>query len=180
MYLLSRFSHVWLSVTPWSVAHQAPLSMGFSSKNTGVGYHALFQRIFPTQGSNPCLAFPALVGRFFITSATKEAYLFINSSQDVFCSFCTSLAKAGASLVAQMVKSLPAMQETWVQSLGQEDPLGKGMADHSNILSWIIPWTEERGELQRCWTEWNWKTRHPLIGHPHKEERGSGVEGWEM
>ena len=50
--------------------------------------------------------------------------------------------------MAQMVKSLPAMQETWVQSL--EDPLGKGMADHSNILSWIIPWTEERGELQRC------------------------------
>ena len=49
----------------------------------------------------------------------------------------------GASPVAQMVKNLPAMQETWVQSLGQEDPLEKGMATHSNILAWRIPGTEE-------------------------------------
>ena len=44
-----------------------------------------------------------------------------------------------ASLVAQMVKNLPAMQETWGQSLGQEDPLEKGMATHSSILAWKIP-----------------------------------------
>ena len=44
-----------------------------------------------------------------------------------------------ASLVAQMVKNLPAMQETWVQSLGQEDPLEKRMATHSSILAWRIP-----------------------------------------
>ena len=49
----------------------------------------------------------------------------------------------GASPVAQMVKNLPAMQETWVQSLGQEDPLEKGMATHSNILAWRIPGTGE-------------------------------------
>ena len=56
-----------------------------------------------------------------------------------------------ASLVAQMVKkkkNLPAMQEMWVQSLGREDPLEKGMATHSSILSWRIPWTEEAGRLQ--------------------------------
>ena len=53
-----------------------------------------------------------------------------------------------ASLVAQTVKNLPAMQETWVQSLGQEDPLEKGMATHSTILAWRIPWTEESGGLQ--------------------------------
>ena len=52
-----------------------------------------------------------------------------------------------ASLVAQMVKYLPAMQETQVRSLGQEDPLEKGMATHSSILAWIIPWTEEPGRL---------------------------------
>ena len=52
---LSHFSHIQLFVTPWAVAHQAPLSMGFSGKNTGVGCHALLQGIFPTQGSNPCL-----------------------------------------------------------------------------------------------------------------------------
>ena len=47
-----------------------------------------------------------------------------------------------------MVKNLPAMQRTWVQSLGWEDPLEKGMATHSSILAWGIPWTEEPGGLQ--------------------------------
>ena len=52
-----------------------------------------------------------------------------------------------ASLMAQTVKNLPAMQETQVQSLGWEDPLEKGMATHSSILAWRIPWTEEPGGL---------------------------------
>ena len=51
----------------------------------------------------------------------------------------------GASLVAQIVKNLPAMWETQVRSLGQEDPLEKGMAIHSSILAWKIPWTEDPG-----------------------------------
>ena len=46
-----------------------------------------------------------------------------------------------ASLVAQLLKNLPAMQETWVRPLGWEDPLEKGMATHSSILAWRIPWT---------------------------------------
>ena len=46
-----------------------------------------------------------------------------------------------------MVKNLPAMQETWVASLGQEDPLENGMETHSSIVAWRIPWTEEPGEL---------------------------------
>ena len=50
--------------------------------------------------------------------------------------------------VAQMVKNLPAIQETWVQSLDWEDPLEEGMATHSSILAWGIPWTEEPGGLQ--------------------------------
>ena len=50
--------------------------------------------------------------------------------------------------MAQSVKSLPAMQESQVQSLGQEDPLEKEMATHSSILAWRIPWTDEPGELQ--------------------------------
>ena len=54
----------------------------------------------------------------------------------------------GASLVAQAVKSLPPMQETWVRSLAQEDPLEEGMTTHSSILAWGIPWTEEPGGLQ--------------------------------
>ena len=47
-----------------------------------------------------------------------------------------------------MVKNLPVMRETWAQSLGQEDPPGKGMATHSRIPAWRIPWTEESGGLQ--------------------------------
>ena len=53
-----------------------------------------------------------------------------------------------ASLVAELVKNLSAMQETWVQSLGWEDPLEKEKATHSSILAWRIPWTEEPGRLQ--------------------------------
>ena len=53
-----------------------------------------------------------------------------------------------AFLVAQMVKKLPAMLETWVQSLGWENPLEEGMATHSSILAWRIPWAEESGGLQ--------------------------------
>ena len=55
----------------------------------------------------------------------------------------------GASLIAQSVKNLPAMQETWVQFLGQEDPLEMETAIHSSILAWRIPRTEEPGRLHR-------------------------------
>ena len=51
------------------------------------------------------------------------------------------------SLVVQMIKNPPAMQEIWVPSLGQEDSLEEGMASHSSILAWRIPWTEELGRL---------------------------------
>jgi len=54
----------------------------------------------------------------------------------------------GISLVAQIVKSLPAMWETWVQSLGWEDPLDKEMATQSSILAWKISWMEELGRIQ--------------------------------
>ena len=62
-----------------------------------------------------------------------------------------------ASLVSQMVKHQPAVQETWVQSLGQEDPLAKEMVTHSSILAWEIPWTEEPGGL--------WSIASPRMGH---------------
>ena len=58
-----------------------------------------------------------------------------------------------ASLVAQMVKNLPTMQEIRLQFLGGEDPLEKGMAIHSSILAWRIPWTEDTGGLQSMWSQ---------------------------
>ena len=62
--------------------------------------------------------------------------------------FESQFPNIGASLVVQMVKNPPAIWETWVQSLSQEDLLEKGMATHSSILAWKIPWTEEPGGLQ--------------------------------
>ena len=56
-----------------------------------------------------------------------------------------------ASLVAQLVKNLPAMQETWVRSLGLEDTLEKGIATHSSIVAWRILWTEEPDGLHSPW-----------------------------
>ena len=63
-----------------------------------------------------------------------------------FLEFSPVLLKA--SLVAQTVNNLPAMQETWVRSLSEEDPSEEETATHSSILGWRIPWTEEPGELQ--------------------------------
>ena len=60
------------------------------------------------------------------------------------------------SLVAQMVKNPPAMQDIWVQSLGQEDPLEKGMATYYSVLAWRIPWTEEPGGLESMGSQRSW------------------------
>ena len=76
-----------------------------------------------------------------------------------------------ATLVAQMLKNQPAMWETWVQTLGEEDPLEKGMATHSSILAWSIPWTEELGrlqsmELQRIGHKWVTNTTLSIMVYP--------------
>ena len=67
------------------------------------------------------------------------------------------------SLVAKTVKNPPAMQETWVQSLGWEDPLEKEMAAHSSILAWRIPWTEKPGRLSIHRVT---RVRHDLVTKP--------------
>ena len=67
---------------------------------------------------------------------------------DLFNFLQLSSDTTGTSLVAQTVKRLPTVRETWVWSLGQEDPLEKAMAPHSSTLAWKIPWTEECSRLQ--------------------------------
>ena len=84
-----------------------------------------------------------------------------------------------ASLVAQMVKNLPAMQETWFWSLGWEDSLEKGMSTHSSILVWRIPWTEEPGRLQsmglqRVVHDWTINT----LTHRHTDTHTHRVSLW--
>ena len=72
----------------------------------------------------------------------------------------------GTSLVGQRVKRLPSMQETWVQSLGREDPLEKEMATHSSILAWKTPWKEKPGGLQSMESQrvgHNWATEQGFL-----------------
>ena len=83
-----------------------------------------------------------------------------------------------ASLVAQMVKNSPAMQETWIQSLGWEDPLEKGIANHSIILAWRIPWTEEPDQLQsivsqRVGDDWATNTHNFRQSFPQRTTKKS-------
>ena len=92
---------------------------------------------------------PALAGRFSTTSATLEALLQIFQLVKSI-----TLWLFWASQVAQRVKNLPAMQETWVQSLGWKDPLEKGRATHSSILAWRTPWTIQPTGSQRVRHAW--------------------------
>ena len=81
-----------------------------------------------------------------------------------------------ASLVSQTVKNPPAIQETRVQFLGQEDPLEKGMAAHSSILAWRIPWIEEPGGVQSMGLQrigHDWLTNTCIVGI-------GGYGGWDM
>ena len=94
---------------------------------------------------NSCWTEPIADGNVtsvFVSSDSMEARKLPGIS--IVFNHCTASHCVRASLVAQVVKHVPAVQETWVQSLGQEDPLGKGMG----ILAWEIPWTEEPGGLQ--------------------------------
>ena len=134
--------------TLWTVASHAPLSMGLS-------WHEYYSGLpFPPPGDLPnpgiepmSLMIPALAGRFFTTTATWEAWV-----NCMVCEFYLSKAVTKkclrASLMAQIVKNLSEMQETWVGSLGWEVPLEKGMATHSSTLAWTIPLTLEPGGLQ--------------------------------
>ena len=74
-----------------------------------------------------------------------------------------ALLPLGASLVAQIVKNLPAMQETWVQFLGWEDTLEQEMATHSSVLSWRILWKKEPGRLQSMGSQ---RAGHNLVTKP--------------
>ena len=71
---------------------------------------------------------------------------------------------SAASLVAEMLKDLPAVQETWLPSLGPEDALEKEMATHSRMLAWRIPWTEEPGGLQSIGSQ---RVRHDCSNLAH-------------
>ena len=93
-----------------------------------------------------------------------------NAGQIQICCILETVASISgqASLVAQWVKNLPAVQETWVRFLGREDPWEKEMATHSSILAWRIPWKEEPGGLQSMASDTTERQNHH--GHHHVQE----------
>ena len=123
--MLSCFSRVRLFETLWAVAHQAPLSIGFSGKNTGVCCHALLQGIFPAQGLNlHLLCLPALAGGFFITSTSWEAQ-----------------SRGSSQPTALQADSLP--------SEPPGKPMNTGVGSLS-ILQGIFPFQESNRGLLHC------------------------------
>ena len=108
-------------------------------KNTGVGCHFLLH--------NACI-----FKHFYCSIVDLQCVIFrciqVFSSESVIHIYIYITYIHRTSPVAQMLKCLPTMQETWVQSLCWEDILGKEMVTHSSILPWKIPWTEEPGRLQ--------------------------------
>jgi len=93
--------------------------------------------------------FSTVAASISIPTSSVEGSVFTPSSAFLSLVFVliALLTSVRASLVAQLVKNLPTIQETWVQFLGREDPLEKEMATHSSILAWRILWTEEPGRL---------------------------------
>ena len=108
-------------------------------QNTGVASHSFLLGIFPTWVSNPHLP-GGSAGKESARSA-RDLGLIPGLGISAGAGIGYPLQYSWASLVTQLVKNPPAMQETWVRSLGWEDPLEKGMATHSSILAWRIPQT---------------------------------------
>ena len=135
------------SVTPWTAAHQVFLSFAISWSLLKL-VHWVGDSIQPSYPLSP--PFPAL-------NLSQHHSLFqwvaLHIKWPKYGNFSFSISPSNeysivrASLVAQIVKNLPAMQGTWLWSLGWEDPMEKGIATHSTILAWGIPWTKEPGGL---------------------------------
>ena len=94
--------------------------------------------------------YPNMLGYYWESDANNcpEKTSSLNQFYEGVCKISTYWVNIGPSLVAQRLKRLPPMWETWVRSLGWEDPLEKEMVTHSSILAWRIPWTKEPGGLQ--------------------------------
>ena len=109
------------------------------------------------------------------TSEIPELYFLCVCVRIFFLILHCSVVNLQAFLVAQMVKNLPAMQETWVWSPGQEDPLEKEMATHSSILAWRIPWTKGPSGLQSMGSQ---RAGHGLSNHYFHFHSKRNQEEW--
>ena len=136
-YVCSQFSITSDSFgTPWTVAHQAPLSMGFSRQEYWVGLPFPVPQDLPDPGVKTCIFCVSCIGRQILYHCAKEWFWGEAKKQ-------TWKLPGGSDS-----KESSCSAKTWVRSLGREGSLEKGMATHSSILAWRIPWTEEPGGLQ--------------------------------
>ena len=110
--------------------------LGFTELTVSWGNKTLTQRVIAVKGSHT------------VIQSWEPRKAILRKSHEKLQVFTSHQRSLRTSLVAQTVKKLPAMRETWAQSLGWEDSLEEGMATHSSILAWRIPWTEEPGGLQ--------------------------------
>ena len=125
-------------------------------------------------GSSLAGAPPSRLGRSSVAlnSARILHSSFWSSFPFLTSSLSTQQPDSRAALVAQLVKNLPDVQETWVWSLGWEDPLEKRMATHCSILSWRIPWRQEPGGLQFMGSQRvrdDWMTNSLTLGSKRRE-----------
>ena len=151
--VLSRFSRVRLFVAPWTVAHQAPLSMGILQARILEWVAISPPGDLPDAGTEPMSPVaPALQADSLLLShwgspsrrgfcKAGDPNLIPGLGRSAGEGIGYPLQYSWASLVAQLVKNPPARWETWVRSLGWEDLLEKGKATHSSILTWRILWT---------------------------------------
>ena len=177
--LLSHFSRVQLCATPETAAHQAPSSLGFSRQEhwSGLPFPSPMHQSEKVAQSCLTLSDPmdcslpgsSIHGIFqarvlewgAIAFSKSELYHFLN--RWCWANFLTplipSFLNSNADIIITIILLLltPAMQETQVRSLGQEDPVEKEMAPHSSILAWRIPWMEEPGGLQSMGSQ--------IVGH---------------
>ena len=160
--MVSHLSHDWLFAILWTVAHQAPLSMGFSRKNTGVGCHALLQSIFLTQGSKPCPLYPLhwRVGSLPLGPPGKPHIIDIWLATSILTSHKKLLCWGILHLYSKLHSNVRCftMREI-INSCHKKYTLKdisksltiiseKATAPHSSTLAWKIPWTEEPDGLQ--------------------------------
>ena len=126
----------------------------------------------PGEGKGCPLQYSGLENSMDYTVAESESTEWLSLSRVKSKSRILRLCDWEKSLVAQRLKRLPPMQETWVWSLGREDPLEKEMVTHSSILAWRIPWTEEPGGLQSTGSQESDTTLEQLHFSPQGKERG--------
>ena len=129
-----------------------------------MGCHFLLQGIFPTQGSNLGLLYCRQT--LYRPEPLERSYYICEYISQILTEDRRPITYIYTSVVAQMVKRLSIMRETWVRSLGQEDPLEKEMAVRSSTTAWKIPWTEEPGRLQSMGSQrvrHDWATSLPHL-----------------